>query len=88
MGPEAERREQRQRWLFAGLALLALLLLIDYVSLQWRTAVPEFTFIWHDEGQEPSIVHQVIPGGGAEAAGAPHRRHLNRRQARASRPEP
>jgi signal transduction histidine kinase len=69
MEPDAERRERRLRWLYAGLALLAPLLVLDYVFLQWRTAVPEFTFIWHHEGQEPSVVHQVIPGGGAEAAG-------------------
>jgi signal transduction histidine kinase len=69
MPSKVERREQRLRWLFGGLALLAPLLVVDYVFLQWRTAVPEFTFIWHDEGQEPSIVQQVIPGGGAAAAG-------------------
>jgi two-component system NarL family sensor kinase len=69
MGPEAGQRERLLRWLFAGLALLVPLLVADYVYLQWWTAVPEFTFLWHQEGQEPSVVHRVIPGGGAEAAG-------------------
>jgi signal transduction histidine kinase len=51
------------------LAVLVPVLVLDYAFLQWHTAVPEFTFVWHQEGAEPSVVHKVMPGGAAEAAG-------------------
>jgi two-component system NarL family sensor kinase len=69
MAPDARRRELLLPRGLAALALVVPLLLTDYILLQWQTAVPEFLFVWHDEGEEPSIIQHVLAGGQAEAAG-------------------
>jgi signal transduction histidine kinase len=53
------------RWLFALLALAVPATVGQHILLQWHHPVPEFLLFWH----EPSVVYQVLPGGGAEAAG-------------------
>jgi len=53
------------RGLFVLLTLAVPATVGQYLLLQWRHPVPELLLFW----QEPAVVYQTIPGGGAEAAG-------------------
>lgn len=65
METEAEHRERRLRRVFALLALAVPAVLIEFLFLQWHLPVPEFRMDALGQG----LVLEVIPGGGAEAAG-------------------
>jgi signal transduction histidine kinase len=65
MEAEAERRERRLRRVFALLALAVPAVVIEFLFLQWHLPVPELRMDPLGHG----VVLEVIPGGGAEAAG-------------------
>jgi signal transduction histidine kinase len=65
METEAERRERRLRRVFALLMLAVPAVVIEFLFLQWHLPVPEFRMDALGQG----LVLDVIPGGGAEAAG-------------------
>jgi signal transduction histidine kinase len=65
METEAERRECRLRRVFALLMLAVPAVVVEFLFLQWHLPVPEFRMDALGQG----LVLDVIPGGGAEAAG-------------------
>jgi signal transduction histidine kinase len=65
METEAERQEHRLRWLFALLALAVPAVVVEFLVLQYHLPVPEFRM----DALGQALVLEVIPGGGAEAAG-------------------
>jgi two-component system NarL family sensor kinase len=65
METEAECRERRLRRVFALLMLAVPAVMIEFLFLQWHLPVPEFRMDALGQG----LVLEVIPGGGAEAAG-------------------
>jgi signal transduction histidine kinase len=55
----------KRYWLYILLALVAPIIFGHHVLFLWRLPVPEFALEWN----KPFVVSEVIPGGGAEAAG-------------------